>query len=206
MTNTHFRTFVVRLAVVVAVACAAWYFGVRPLRDSLQLKKAALMAAQQEIQEGELLLRESEREPAEVIEELQQSAEALREFWNASSDASMIYESIDTIAMRHAIIVERMEPKRSPKGARSGSAAADEPAFDQIAYSIELVGSYEGVSRFLHAIQTELGMARVDSIRVGPAATESNPNRVRASVMTTHFQSSGGLASFDQASKELTTP
>ncbi|MFI4896548.1 MAG: hypothetical protein ACIARR_01845 [Phycisphaerales bacterium JB059] len=206
MTNNHFRTFVVRLAVVVSVVCAAWYFGVRPLRDNLQLEQATLTAAQQEILEGERVRREYGREPTDVIEELQRSANALREFWNASADASMIYESIDTLAMRHGVIVERMEPKRSPTSARPGNTAADEPTFEQIVYSIELLGSYEGVSRFLHAVQNDLGMARVDSIRVGPAATASDPSRVRASVMTTHFQSTGGLASFDLASKEMTAP
>ena len=205
MTSSFARSYVVRLAVVTAVACAAWYFGVRPLRDGLESKQATLMARFAEIEAGQDLIEASEREPAAVIADMRQSAAALRELWGASADASMIYESIDTLATRYAVIVERMEPKRSATAGRSASASDDDgPTFNQIVYSIELVGSYEGVGRFLHAIQNELGMARIDSIRVSPALSLDRANHVRASVLTTHFQSSGGLAQFDEANAEVT--
>lgn len=199
MTSTSARSYVVRLSVVSAVACAAWYFGIRPMRDSLESERATLSSMHAEIRAGQARITESEQDPVEVLTELRRSAVGLRELWGISEDASVLYETIDSIAQRYAITVERMEPRRGAKATDPMGEGEDRPVFNEIAYSIDLVGTYENVARFLRAMQNELGMARVDTVRIGPALSQDDSTHVRASVSSTHFQAEGGLAAFEAA-------
>ncbi len=196
MSNSTARNYVVRLAVISAVASAAWYFVVRPMRDRLMQQRATLVAAQAEISSGLSQIEANERAPESAIETLTTRANVLSRLWGVSADASVLYEQIDTIAHRYGVVVERMEPSRGgARGVVSGE-KPDAPTFNEIGYSIELVGPYEGVARFVRAIQHELGMARIDSLRITPAQASAGNTQIRASVKTTHFQASGGLAAF----------
>lgn len=204
MTFDSTRSYVVRLAVVSAVACAAWYFGIRPMREGLVTKRATLSAMEAEISSGQELVERSEIVPELLINELRRAASSLRELWAISADASVLYDAIDTIAQRYAITIERMEPRRGVPARDARGEGEDRPVFNEIAYTIDLLGTYENVARFLRAVQSELGMARVDSVRITPALSTDDPAFIRASVTTTHYQAEGGLAAFDAAPQEPT--
>ncbi len=197
MNTSAARSYIVRLCVASAVASAAWYFGVRPMRDNLEAQQASLAAAQSEIEAGQIQIMQGEQTPAETIADLRSSATAIEQLWAVSSDASQIYEAIDEIANRYGVVIERLEPRRGSAVVPSQDEQEDAPVFIELGYSIELVGSYEGVARFIRAIQNELGMARVDSFRISPALTQDLGAQIRASVRTTHYQVEGGLAAFD---------
>ena len=191
------RSYVVRLAVVSALASAAWYFVVRPMRDELTTRKATLAATHAEIELGKGQILASDRAPAAAIEQLKSQADALTRLWSVAAETSGLYEQIDSLAHRYGVVVERMEPNRGGAKGIASKDAPDAPTFNELAYSIELVGPYEGVARFVRAIQYELGMTRIESLRISPVESQSGSTQVRASVKTTHFQALGGLAAFD---------
>eukprot|EP00913_Durusdinium_trenchii_P006174 g5786.t1 len=145
-----------------------------------EVQRAGLAAATAEIEAGQAQIVASQQEPREVIQELREQAESLRRFWSISADASVLYEEIDAVAKRYGVVVERVEPSRGGSKGAIGDEQEDAPAFNEIGYSIELVGSYEGVARFLRAIQNELGMARIDSVRITPALSIDQATQARA--------------------------
>ncbi len=203
MNTSSARNYIVRLAVVSSVACAAWYFVVRPLGAGLEVQRVSLAAATAEIEAGQTQIIMSLQEPGEIIQELREQAESLKRFWSISADASVLYEEIDAVAKRYGVVVERVEPSRGGSKGAVGDEQEDAPAFNEIGYSIELVGSYEGVARFMRAIQNELGMARIDTVRITPALSIDQATQVRASIKSTHFQANGGLAAFEKSKEAL---
>lgn len=197
MNNSSARSFLVRLVIVSAVACAGWYFVVRPMRENLTNQQAAIRSVNAEIDAGQAQIMMSGLDPNEAIEELRSTAQELEQLWGVSGDASVLYEAIDAVAHRYGVVVERMEPQRTPVSSQFEEDEIDAPTFHKLGFGIELVGSYEGVARFLRAMQNELGMARIESFRLSPALSQDRSAQVRASVRTIHFQAEGGLAAFE---------
>jgi len=199
MTSHAARSFLVRLVVVVALGVAGWRFLVSPMHTRVAERRATLDAMRQEINAGSQQMQLETDTPAQVIAELRRRADNLRDLWQVSSDASRLYERFDALAHRYGVTIERMEPRTATSQGSSGPDAEDAPQIAEIAYSIELLGTYDAATRFLHAVQGETGIIRVDSFRVAPETARGPEPIVRVSLRTTHYQVSAGLAAFSES-------
>ncbi|MEZ6243503.1 MAG: hypothetical protein R3B57_10725 [Phycisphaerales bacterium] len=199
MTHSVTRTYFIRLIVVISLAVAGWRFLIGPMHTRVNERRATLDAMRDEIDAGSDQIQLQPTSPAEVIAELNHRADALRDLWGVSADASRLYERFDALAHRYGVTIERMEPRSGQNQSSSRADNPDTPQVAEIGYSIELVATYDAVARFLHAVQGETGMVRIESFRVAPEPSRGHEPMVRASVRTVHYQVTGGLTAFADA-------
>ncbi len=197
MTGAAMRSYLVRLVIISALAAAGWRFIVRPLHARVQERDAMLQSMQQEVSAGNAHIQAQVTTPEAVISSLRRRADSLRETWSLSNDASRLYERFDALAHRYGVTIERIEPHAAGGNQRVPDPDDDVPVVSDLGYSIELIGTYDAVARFMRAVQGETGLVRIESFRIAPEAAGRGEPRVRASVRTMHFQISGGLAAFD---------
>ncbi len=200
MNRSSARSYMVRLVVIVVLAAAGWRFLISPLHSRVQERRLMLETMREEVAAGTSQMEFQQSTPESVIVSLRNQAQALRDFWEVSADASSLYERFDALAHRYGVTIERMEPRKATAQPVRAEDEPDAPLIAEIGYSIELIASYDAIARFMHAVQGETGMVRIDSFRIAPEAVGYGEPRVRASLRTTHFQITGGLAAFHEKS------
>lgn len=179
------RHTIMRCVVALGVAVLAWQLIARSQQSGLSQARASLVARQEQ-------LTAFAAAPA-VVSDLAAATETLkgqskkyRDRLAITADAAKLYENIGNLALRQQLRMERIEPLRTT-GQTAGAAA--KAGFEMSGYSMEVVGTYEGVARFLDQLQNSLGVTRVESLRIEPAVTAGKEGSlVRATIETQHLR------------------
>lgn len=156
-----------------------------------QLEQSELLAAKA----GEYAVRmpELSRDRAAVDARLS----TVNERSAMARDAARLNASIEELAGRTGVTIQRTQPRESvsaaafapPVSAAGADASGALPALIKpdavVGFTIEASGNYAGITRFLDGLETSLGYTRVDSVRVTPDS--EHEDRARATISTLHF-------------------
>jgi hypothetical protein len=181
--------FSIHVAAAMVGAACAWHFGVQPLHQGLAEARGANVTARMEIAAHEARHGGEASSPVESISMFTKREQALLGRSTQSSDAAKIYEALGALASARSVRIERIEPARGPvrdTRAKAGETAA-RATCDAVGYSIEAVGEFGNLVSFADAVQTELGLTKVLSIRIGPGPAGGKPV-LSASIETAHFK------------------
>lgn len=188
--------FSARVAVVMGIAAGTWHLGVRSLHQGLSEARAGSLAAQQEIQLHEARFAAEPASADGAIATFKQRESAILERSAKSADAGKIYESLGAIASATNVRIDRIEPARGPvRDTHLRTSAPGGATCDAVGYSIEATGEYAQLVAFADAVQSDLGMTKILSIRIGPAgSTAESRTMLAASIETAHFKLVAGPA------------
>lgn len=182
-----------------AAACAAvWYLAARSLHVSLAQARAELAGAVNEISAHETDYPPSAGDPAKAMLDLADREKRVRDLTRVSGDAAKVYEALGVVAGSCNVRVDRIEPVRSGvREPRSSRQAAKPGAFavsaESTHYVIEATGQYADIARFVKALERDLGLTRVVSLRLSPApVTPGAPPAISASIETSHYKLTAG--------------
>lgn len=191
------RPIVLQATASAAVAGLAWHLLLLPM----QTRAADARAEQQ--RRTELVARYegsgSAAESAAQLETLRRRADDLRSFWSRSGDASGLYDAFRQAAVGAGVSIDRIEPRRGGPAAARGKSNAD---IRVIGYSLEITGDFGEIAAFMDTLHTGLGMSRVESFTIAPLRDPARPDRLRATIATTHFAVHGLLGSTADAGEE----
>lgn len=152
-------------------ACIGWHMGVRPLEVKLREKQAEFASLNQQLaQFREVVATEPPLDA--TIAALTSRARRVNQATVASGDATRVYDDIHELARTHSVKVARIEPGALRTAARSPGDKGFKGA-SLLAYSIEVTGTYESVSKFIDSCDQELGVSRVSGFHI---ATQSSAN------------------------------
>lgn len=146
-----------------ATACGvAWGLIVSPQARRAEAHERSIAQTQERIDAG---AQAAEGVPDPVVElaRLTVAAKALTEYGQGTNDAQTLYNSYRRLAETCGVRVDRVEPRALDSSSRLSSVRS-------VVYTIDVAGSYEGVSRMIHSIQTGMGPTRVRAFRMTPAA------------------------------------
>jgi Tfp pilus assembly protein PilO len=179
--------FSAQVVVVMVVAAAAWHLGVRSLHFGLAEARAEGLEAAQEIAAHHALYGTDSARSQDALAMFTQRENALLARSALSSDAAKIYEMLGAIASARNVRIDRIEPARGP--IRDAGAAPNAVKCEAIGYSIDATGEYADLISFTDAVQKDLGVTKVLSIRIGPATTASKSRTMlSASIETAHYK------------------
>ncbi|MDX2133019.1 MAG: hypothetical protein SFY69_13300 [Planctomycetota bacterium] len=187
LNHLRWRTHIVRTVVAGVVASGAWLVLVRPQQEQTADRRATLRAAAAEIdlyESGEL--GESELRP--LVSSLSARLDAIYRWATPSGDAGKLYESLRSLASGCGVRLQRIEPSGARQTTRRP--APGEPAAESVAYSVEVIGKYESIARFIDACATRLGASRVAGARMlatGPTQPGEEPV-LTATIDTVHLK------------------
>lgn len=188
------------MALALAVA-GAWALGVRPLCSRLDLARSELEGAQAETAQIRASLDTDSLPAQNAIRTISDHTTRLQSLCNASSDPSVVYDTIGRMAQQHGVRVERMEPKRvAVAAAPAGSARVSKhkakakdadhdpaPEIEAFGFQIDATGSYSSVAALIDAIERDTGLSKVLSFRLTPSRGSDGTPRVRAIIETAHY-------------------
>lgn len=106
-------------------------------------------------------------------------------------DAAKLNAAIEALALKAGVAVRRTQPREDSDGAapaRPAEGADAAPAVRPdatLAFTIDVTGPYAGLTRFVRALETDLGYTAVSSVRLTPES--ENRDLVRASITTRHY-------------------
>lgn len=184
MSSAINRTFVTRVVAVSAGLATVWIYGLQSMRNELGDTRAEFTSLRADLRAGADQMRDDQSDPVELIDELALRAERMGAEWERTGSSAKIYDLLFDLADQAGVRIEQITPR--PQADRSVKPEADGPTLNiaSVAYSVDCVGTFDGVTRFLRLIQTKAGDARVRSLRMTPIEGEG---RVRAAVGTEHF-------------------
>lgn len=150
---------------IVGMACVcgvAWALVVSPQSRAVEAREHAIEQTQARIASG---ATDSNSGPDAVadLERLNAAAKALSEFGANTNDPQTLYNAYRHLAEDCSIRVDRVEPRSLESNSGHNSVRT-------VVYTVDVAGTYEGVARMLHAIQTRMGPTRVRAFRMTPAA------------------------------------
>ena len=185
------RQVLLRGVVALGVVVLAWQVLARSQQTGLAQARAEVTARAERLETFNAAPRAVVDLPT-ATESLRRASTDLRARLSQTADTAKLYEAIGNLAQRQQLRIERIDPLRS---AGESAGAAAKVGFEKSGYALEVVGSYDGVARFLDQIQSSLGASRVESVRIEPiAVTGSQGTLVRATLETLHLRlPTGGL-------------
>ncbi|GJM18831.1 MAG: hypothetical protein DHS20C14_10440 [Phycisphaeraceae bacterium] len=190
--NEDSRQFAVLVVGVAIVGGAAWHLGVRNLMVGLESDRAAMVQYAHEIEQGKADFTPGAAE--QTLAAIEAHADKYRRVWAEGSDASLLYERLQNLAVRSGVRIENIEPGR---GGSNAEEAARLKALgvkaNREGYSIEISGSFTSIRSFLAAVQFDSGLARIESFRIQPAMNATDPDMLHASVATSYRSIAGVL-------------
>lgn len=146
-----------------ATACGvAWGLIVSPQARQASAHELAIEQTQERIA-AELSAAAGSPDPIRELAALSVAANALADFGVHPNDAQTLYNSYRKLAEECSVRVDRVEPRRLDSNSRNDTVRS-------VVYSLDVAGTYEGVSRMIHSIQTRMGPTRVRAFRMTPAA------------------------------------
>ncbi len=150
-----------RIVGLSTVCGVAWGLIVSPQSRRTEAHELSIAQTQQRIDAG---TQAAEGVPDPVVEltRLNAAAKALAEYGNRTNDAQTLYNTYRRLADSCGVRVDRVEPRALDSGSRLSTVRS-------VVYTIDVAGTYEGVSRMIHAIQTGMGPTRVRAFRMTPA-------------------------------------
>lgn len=192
-------------AVCLSIAIAAgWLLVARPLQSRVEKTSREVRLAHAAAARMTEMLRADSISPERATRVVAAHAEAIQELCDVSSDPSVLYEAIGELARTKGVGIDRMEPKKVKVPAPSsvaGRATKSEkkptgaPSIAGVGYSIEVSGSYGSIAAFVDAIERNMGMTKVVTVRLSPGQDPTKPDAVRGVVETAHYRLSKPLAS-----------
>lgn len=151
-----------RIVGVSAVCGVAWGLIVSPQAKQVRVHERSIELTQQRIAE-ELEAAAGAPDPILELARNSNSARALAEFGVRPNDAQTLYNSYRRLAEECRVRVDRVEPRTLDSNSRNDTVKS-------VVYTLDVAGTYEGVSRMIHSIQTRMGPTRVRAFRMTPAA------------------------------------
>ena len=151
-----------RIVGLSAVCGVAWGLIVSPQARQVAAHHRSIEQTQQRIA-AELDQAAGSPDPIMELERNSSAAKAIAEFGSRPNDAQTLYNSYRRLADECNVRVDRVEPRALDSVARHDTVRS-------VVYTIDVAGTYEGVSRMIHSIQTKMGPTRVRAFRMTPAA------------------------------------
>ena len=179
---------------VAAVAAVGWYVAARSVHDSLSEARAELTGAIGEVSSHEVAYGPAAGDPAKAMEQLKEREARVASRAKVSGDAAKVYEALGTVAASCNVRVDRIEPVRSGvHDQRGSSSSARDLGFlvstEATHYVIDAVGHYSGLAKFVSALERDMGLTRVVSMRLSPApVTSGDGAMITASIETAHYK------------------
>lgn len=194
------RQVLLRGVVALGITVLAWQVLTRSQQTGLAQARAQVASRQEQLAAFEAAPRPV-TDLAAATESLRRTSLSLRNRLAQTADSAKLYEAIGNLAIRQQLRIERIDPLRSTGESAVSAAKA---GFEKSGYALDVVGSYDGVARFLDQIQTSLGASRVESLRIEPVAITGNQGAlVRATLETLHLRlPPGGLKSDHAVSQD----
>lgn len=183
MNQTLARTYASKSVLLAAAAGAIWYFAVRPMNDELRQARAAFDAFAVEIDEHTRQFGSTPFPADEVAADLKARRVGIESQFADSANPAHVYDSLGELAVRTGVRLERVEPG---KGGRGVVSQCPEISVSAV-HTIEATGSMSQLADFFTAIDTELGMSRVGSVRLSPIPG-SQGEQLTATLDTTHLR------------------
>lgn len=183
--------FSAQVILVMVLVGGVWHLGVRSLHKGLAQARAEVVEARTEIAAHRTQYGAEAGLPQDLLATLSTRENAMLARSAKSADAAKIYESLGAIASVRNVRIDRIEPARGPvRDARGASGTAHKDATcEAVGYSIEATGEYADLVAFADAVQSDLGVTKVLSIRIGPATTATKSRTMlSASIETAHFK------------------
>lgn len=179
------RHTIMRCVVALGIAVLAWQLIARSQQSGLTQARASLIARQEQLT-AFAAAPATVTDLAAATETLKSQSRKYRDRLAITADAAKLYENIGNLALRQQLRMERIEPLRTTGHAAGDAAKA---GFEMSGYSMEVVGTYDGVARFLDQLQTSMGVTRVESLRIEPAVSVGKDGSlVRATIETHHLR------------------
>lgn len=174
-----------RIIGLATVCGVAWGLIVSPKARQAVAHELAIERTHERIT-AELNATAGSPDPIEQLATMSVAANALAEFGVRPNDAQTLYNSYRHLAEECAVRVDRVEPRALDSGAKHSTVRS-------VVYTVDVAGTYEGVSRMIHAIQTKMGPTRVRAFRMTPAAkpgaeSTSSHDWLVATIETVHVE------------------
>lgn len=183
MNSTLARSFASKSVLLAAAAGTIWYLTIRPVTDELRQAKAAFDAFAVEIDEHNRQFGSTPFSAEEVAADLKSRRLGIETRFEASSNPAHVYDSLGALASRTGVRLERVEPG---KGGRGVVSQCPEIMVSAV-HTIEATGTMSQLADFFTAIDTDLGMSRVGSVRLSPVPG-SQGEQLTATLDTTHLR------------------
>lgn len=183
MNSTLARTYASKSVLLAAAAGAIWHFAVRPMTDELRQARAAIDAFAVEIDEHTQRFGSTPFSAEEVAADLKVRRTDIESQFADSANPAHVYDSLGELAARAGVRLERVEPG---KGGRGVVSQCPEITVSAV-HTIEATGTMSQLADFFTAIDTELGMSRVGSVRLSPVPG-SQGEHLTATLDTTHLR------------------
>jgi hypothetical protein len=161
--STPGQVHVMRGMVVVLVACMGWYLGVRPLEKKLDAKKAELKSTNSQLGEFERGVA-SEAPIGLAIDSLAAQGRQINAWTALSGDEGKLYEAFRSLAAKHSVRIERVEPSSATRSRGANKAGTPELS----GYTVEVTGTYKAVAQFMDACEQDLGVTKVTTFHMSP--------------------------------------
>lgn len=173
MRLTRTRQHIAWIVVLCATLAGAWHAVVKPAHvdlDRAVQRRDALVAQIAQEQHDH-----PEADLARLRAELIELADDYLALWDAAVEPNRIYERLDDMATVSGLTLESIDPRRVR--ARPRGRVGDE--VQSGGHLLHAVGRFHAVARFVGALETGLGVARVDAIDLRPDPTAEDPTRIR---------------------------
>ena len=186
MSAASIRVFVAQLVFLSVTVVAVWYLAIRPMKASLGGVRAEFAAQQADIESFRRAQRVLPESGTQALSRLDDEREAMTERLRVSGNSSLVYDKFRSLAIEYDVEIERIEPLRS-RGARtqSGGTAI---AVESTGHTIKFSGSFANVSAFVQAVQEQVGMSKVTTVRMSPARSESEHVVIDAQIEAMHYR------------------
>jgi len=195
------------LVIGAAICSAGYFFLVDPMERDLASTREQIGVAQ-----AELSREQAAALPPEKAQSVVQVATALREQVQrrsepARSQAAM-FSAIMMLADSCHVRIDQLQPKAPKTGAaRAPDAPPPPPGDAHCGYSISADAHFASIAHFVQALQEELGLTSVRSVRLTPTSTAGDTS-VHATIETEHwaFDLKSGAAPAAPGSAPATSP
>lgn len=197
------RQTLMRCVVALGIAVLAWQLITRSQQVGLSQARASLISRQEQLSAFQAAPA-AVTDLAAATETLKAQSRHYRERLAITADTAKLYESIGNLALRQQLRMERIDPLRTA-GQTAGAAA--KAGFEMSGYAMEVVGTYDGVARFLDQLQNSLGVTRIESLRIEPAVIAGKEaSLIRATIETQHLRLPPGGLKVDLAADQPGKP
>ncbi|MCC6230102.1 MAG: hypothetical protein IT432_12870 [Phycisphaerales bacterium] len=183
MNPTLARTYASKSVLLATAAGAIWYFAVRPMTDELRQARAAFDAFAVEIDEHSRQFGAASFDAEAVAADLKARRTDIETRFADSANPAHVYDALGELAARAGVRLERVEPG---KGGRGVVSQCPEIMVSAV-HTIEATGTMSQLANFFTAIDTELGMSHVGSVRLSPVPG-SQGEQLIAMLDTTHLR------------------
>ena len=189
-----------------AGAGAIWYFGVQPLEKTYAAQREAKESVEQKV---EMFGSSSnDKQTDDAVKAMNTKFESVTQWTALSSNPSELYESLNSLATKHRVTLERIEPTTqqdvlstsdnaqasAPRRARRASptpTTQDKTKWQgrTMSHRMSVTGTFESICDFIGACEHELGATKVRSISIRQSmGIDDSGNRVSAEIETVHFE------------------